>query len=123
MTLRSSPDAIESNAVGDTWITDLTHFLDEDGRIAPESGPARRLAEHLTSIVTMVSRPEIVVPNAYRVRCRRHPKRKPCSGEIEGDLDPETNVVLWWCPECGDNGYIRNWQGTSWDRQNAQDTH
>jgi hypothetical protein len=38
---------------------------------------------------------------------------------IETDIDPETNTIEWWCPECGENGYIRNWAGTLWDR--AQD--
>ena len=39
----------------------------------------------------------------------------PGSGEIETDVDSETNTIVWWCPVCGENGYIRNWQGTLWD--------
>jgi hypothetical protein len=110
--------------LSDTWITDLTHFLDEKGRIAPERGPARRMAEFLTSIVAMVSRPELVIPQEYRVRCRRRPGRKPCPGIIKADLDPETEDVDWWCPVCGDNGYIRNWKGTAWDMSGAgRETH
>lgn len=31
--------------MGDTWIVDITHFLDEDGRLAPKNGPALRLAD------------------------------------------------------------------------------
>jgi hypothetical protein len=106
-------------ALSDTWITDLTHFLDKEGRIAPERGPARRMAEFLTSIVSMASRPELVIPQKCRVQCRRHPGRKPCPGMIEVDLDPETEDVIWWCPVCGDNGYIRNWKGTVWDLSDA----
>ena len=41
--------------MGDTWVTDLTHFLREDGFIAPVAGPARKLAEHLGSIVALVT--------------------------------------------------------------------
>ena len=37
--------------MGNTWVTDLTHFLTEDGTIGPKSGPARKLAEYLTKIV------------------------------------------------------------------------
>ena len=44
-----------------TWVTDLTHFLDEDGDIAPISGPAWRLAEFFTSIVVMTSHPDLIV--------------------------------------------------------------
>jgi hypothetical protein len=34
---------------------------------------------------------------------------------IKVDFDPETEDVVWWCPVCKDNGYIRNWKGTVWD--------
>ena len=34
-----------------TFVVDLTHFLTEDGAIAPMPGPARRLAEYLGTIV------------------------------------------------------------------------
>ena len=97
------------------WITDLQHVLDKDGSIAPPSGSARRLAEHLTAIVTMVSRPELVLGDIDRVRCRRRPQRKPCPGQIDGELDVETSEIMWWCPVCGDHGSIRNWEGTQWD--------
>ena len=35
----------------DTWATDLKHFLNANGSIAPPSGPARKLAEHIVAIV------------------------------------------------------------------------
>jgi hypothetical protein len=106
---------MKGKAMGNTWIADLTHFLDENGHIAPETGPARRMAEFFVAIVAMVSRPELVIPAEYQVRCRRRPGRKPCPGMVEVDLDPETEDVVWWCPVCGDNGYIQNWKGTGWD--------
>jgi hypothetical protein len=105
--------------VGDTWITDLSHLLDESGSIAADRGPARRIAEYLTSIVAMASRPELVIPPEYRVQCRRRPGRKRCVGYIEVDLDADTEDIVWWCPVCGDNGYIRNWKGTVWDLSDA----
>lgn len=105
--------------MGDTWIVDLNHFLDEEGAIAPPKGPGRRLAEHIVSIVSMTSQPEIIPSPEYQVRCRRRPGRKPCTGLIEVDLDPETEDIVWWCPICRDNGYIRNWKGTMWDLSNS----
>ena len=39
------------------------------------------------------------------------------------DLDPETEDVVWWCPVCRDNGYIRNWKGTLWDFADAAEIH
>lgn len=107
--------------MGDTWVVDLTHFLDEEGAIAPPKGPARRLAEHMVAIVAMASRPEIIPPPEYHVRCRRRPGRKPCLGMIEVDLDPETENIAWWCPVCDDNGYISNWKGTMWDLSKADE--
>jgi hypothetical protein len=98
-----------------TWVTDLTHFLDEDGDIAPISGPAWRLAEYFTSIVAMASHPNLILPPEFRVRCRRRPGRKPCSGMIGSDLDFETEEdIKWRCPVCRDNGYLHNWKGSLW---------
>ena len=37
--------------MGNTWVTDLTHFLDEDGVVGPLSGPGMALANYLGSIV------------------------------------------------------------------------
>ncbi len=109
--------------MGNTWIVDLTHFLDEKGTIAPPKGPARQLAEYITSIIKMASRPEIIPPPEYQVRCRRRPGRRPCTGVIEVDLDPDTEDIIWWCPICHDNGYISNWKGTMWDLSNAEELH
>jgi hypothetical protein len=105
--------------LSDTWITDLRHFLDENGQIAPQKGPARRLAEYITAIIVMASGPELVIPPEHAIQCRRRPGRKPCPGVIQVDIDPETEDVVWWCPVCGDNGYIRNWKGTIWDLSEA----
>lgn len=101
-----------------TYITDITHFLDDEGYIVPESGPGLRFAEYLTSIISMISHPP-PLPEEFKVKCRRRPHRKPCNGIIEGDEDPETGALVWWCPECLDNGTISNWQGTIWDLSDA----
>lgn len=97
----------------DTWITDLTHFL-EDSRLHPNlPGPARRLATYLGSIVVAVTSAEPDDP--LGVRCRRRPGRRPCPGEIEGFIDPESNQIHWACLVCGDNGLIANWEHTMWN--------
>jgi hypothetical protein len=102
-----------------TLITDLTHFLTDAGAIAPMPGPARRLAEFLGRVVADATTPTSMQSFEAGVKCTRRPGRKPCPGVIETDIDPKTNTIEWWCPECGENGYIRNWAGTLWDR--AQD--
>ena len=109
--------------MGDTWYTNLQVFLDEDGAIAVSTGPARKLAEHITAIVAMASRPELIPLPEYQVRCRRRPGRKPCTGIIEADFDPEDYRIMWWCPVCDDCGYISNWQDSMWDLRDAGEVH
>jgi hypothetical protein len=105
-----------SFAMADTWITDITDYLDERGALVSTPGPARRLAEHLGAIVVAVTREPFKSATASAVRCRRRPNRKPCLGHIraaltlDGDMD-----IVWECPSCGDNGRISNWHGTMWD--------
>ena len=95
-----------------TVVTDLTHFLTKEGAIAPMPVQARRLAEFLGDIVVAAT-----MSNAdpHRVKCRRRPGRKPCPGEIETAFEEDDRIV-WWCPVCGENGYISHWQETLWDR-------
>ncbi len=59
-------------------ITDLTHFLLPDGSIAPKDGPARRLADYLTSIVVAETTPIQTQSTAMVVHCRKRPNRRPC---------------------------------------------
>ena len=109
--------------MGDTWIVDLSVFLDEEGNLMPPGGPGRRVAEHMCAIVAMASWPELVIPASFHVRCRRRPGRKPCTGMIEFDWDPENDDIEWWCPVCQDNGRISNWRGTLWDMTEADEWH
>ena len=94
--------------MGDTWIVSLEHFLDKNGAIIPFKGPARKLAEHMVAIVAMATMPEIIASQEYRVRCRRRPGRKPCTGIIEANLDAEGESIIWRCPICEDKGSISN---------------
>lgn len=108
--------------MADTWVTDLTHFL-QNGRLHPAlPGPARRLVDHLGAIVAAVTSVEPDEP--LGVRCRRRPGRKPCPGPIEGFIDPESHEICWFCVACGDNGVISNWENTVWDCSEVErETH
>ena len=98
-----------------TWVTDITHFLSDSGSIAPESGPARKLAEHIAAIVAESTAALGDIEGYEKVSCRRRPGRRPCQGLIDSWIDPETGSIYWECPNCGDNGFISNWEGTLWD--------
>jgi hypothetical protein len=94
-------------------VVDLRHFLAPSGAIAQMPAPARRLAEYFAAIVLDATANLDGLPS---VRCRRRPARKPCSGMLEAFPDPEEHrAIVWYCPECGDHGVIRGWEGSLWD--------
>ena len=107
--------------MSDTWVTDITHFLDEEGNLISEPIQARKIAEYFAAIIVMASYPDPEYPSEYRVSCRRRPNRKPCLEEIVGFIDPETDDVVWMCPASGDRGLISIWQGTIWDMSDAEE--
>jgi hypothetical protein len=102
--------------MANTWITDLKHFLNEDGTIAPMSGAGKEFAEYLCSIVVLATsypgEDGSLLPTIY---CQRRPKRRRCSGRIVATINFDSDEIIWQCPVCGDNGSIRNWEGTMWD--------
>jgi hypothetical protein len=85
--------------MADTWITDITHFLNEDGEIISEPSQAKVLAEYFAAIIMMASFPEPEYPPEYRVSCRRRPNRKPCQEEIAGWIEPESDDILLDMPQ------------------------
>ncbi len=101
--------------MADTWMTDITHFLDEAGEMIVEPPQARKLGEYFAAIIMMASFPDPDYPREYLVRCRRKPNRKPCLEEIAGWIEPETFDIYWICPKCKDKGRISNWRGSMWD--------
>lgn len=107
-----------------TWVTDLSHFIDETGSVPTNvPGPARRLMEHQTRIVAAATAAADDHDLATcAVQCRRRPGRRPCPGIIEHRLWPDERI-RWQCPHCGDNGIISNWQSTAWDRRQVQPVH
>lgn len=105
------------------WITDLSHFLAADGSIGPKAGPVKRLADYLTKIVADATTTSATIEAPTVVRCRRRPGRKPCDGEIETDINPETEQIIWWCTVCGDEGSISHWKGSLWDCSQILKSH
>lgn len=99
--------------MGNTWITDIRHFLNDDGSISDMPNQARKLADYFGRIVKGVT---LRRGNALAtgVRCRRRFRHRPCPGEIIAFID-EKDAVSWSCPVCNDNGIISGWRGTIWD--------
>lgn len=95
-----------------TWITDITHFQDEQGEMIKEPLEAKEMAEYFAAIIVMATYPEPEYAPANNVFCRRGPS---CLEEITAGVDPETDEIFWKCLKCGDHGRISNWRGTIWD--------
>ena len=107
--------------MSDTWITDITHFLDKDGHIVTEPAQAKQLGDYFAAIVMMASFPDPDYPPEYKVLCRRRPNRKPCKEEIAGWIEPDSDDIFWICPKCQDRGRISNWRGTIYDMSDIGD--
>jgi len=101
--------------MGDTWITDMSHFdyNEEEAHRVPNRG--KRLAEYLASIIERTVKRAPMDGNNVGIRCRRRPGRRPCTGVLQSEMHPHGNELRWWCPVCGDNGRISNWVGTRWE--------
>ncbi len=103
--------------MANTYITDVRHYLDEDGDdLAEMPGPALNLAMFMSSIVAWATNNEPEADSWTNVWCFRRPGRTRCRGEILATCDRGSGEILWHCPWCGVNGVIRGWEGTLWDR-------
>lgn len=102
--------------MADTWVTDLTHYLDATGELGHLPVPALNLALHQGAIVEWMTSRQVRGIERTNVYCRRSPNRQRCRGQINAQFDPRSRAIAWQCPICGDGGYIYSWEGTRWDR-------
>ncbi len=83
------------------FVPDLRHFL---GVPDDAPAPARRMAQHLGSIVKAGTAAEPGLSWVSSIGCTRRPGRKPCPGQIgilRSELPP---AIRWECIVCGDEG-------------------
>src|SRR5262245_49426088 len=98
---RRRADHQQGDAVGDTWVTDIRHFLGEDGQLPPLPGPALNLVLFLGSIVEWItSEPMVSAPERTNVRCRRSPGRLRCTDSIVARFEGKGMAIRWTCPRC-----------------------
>jgi hypothetical protein len=93
------------------YVIDLNHFLDARGAIAPEKGPARKMADFLAAVVAHASDFERAddAPGRPCFKCRKRDRHTVDTG-ITGD-----DAVVWECALCRTEGRISNWRGSFWD--------
>ncbi len=97
-----------------TYVTNITHFLDEQGEMPADlPGPARKMASFLVLLIDAVSQKVPAEDCDTRIRCRQ----RGCLGSIHATLPSMDDDIHWICPDCGHNGVINSWQGTKWNQQ------
>lgn len=92
------------------YISNITHFLDEDGNIAQEMPKqAREIASFLSLIIDAATLPES--QNQTPIKCLS----KKCKGTIQYERsNPES--IQWTCDTCSHySGVISGWRGTKFD--------
>lgn len=95
-----------------TYVTNITHYLDETGEVAPMPGPARKLVSFLTLVIEAATIAPLSSEHDSGVRCRT----KACRGTIRTVLPSVRDEISWHCRICGHNGVIRNWHSTRWNQ-------
>ena len=97
------------------FISDINHFLDENGAIPSTLTPeGKDVAEGLSKIIACVTQGPRKSPKTD-VRCWSELNREMCAGEIDAGIDLQKFTILWNCEKCGDSGSISNWENTFWD--------
>ena len=93
------------------YVIDARHYLDDKGDIESKKGPARKMANFITSVIAHASdfdRPEST-PGPVCFKCLKRDNHRVETGMTDDD------AVAWYCPACHTEGLISNWQETFWD--------
>jgi hypothetical protein len=98
-------------------VADLQHFLDLTD---DTPAPARRLGEHLASIVAAATAGAAGTAWESALPCRRRPANRPCPGRIIVICTAPDTPIGWQCSRCGDDGTISNWAATPHDLRRQQ---
>ena len=108
---------VEPGTVRFVFVSDLAHFLDLPDTVP---GPARKMAEQLTSIVRAATVRTGGVEWVTALGCGRRPGRQRCSGHLvvrRLDIPAE----IWWaCSDCDDDGVIRGWERSPFDLRGVE---
>lgn len=108
--------------MGNTWITDMRHFLDmlDPDKSARMPEPVLELGKHLGSIIEAVTAgwDDRRHPVPTTIPCRQSPGRDRCLG-ITVVFLADDGRIQWECTNCSDQGIISGWQGTPWDFSNV----
>ena len=100
-----------------TYVTDITHFLDENGHI-PDDLPeaAMQLLDNLGKVIVLATSPsDSDSKTIAKLPCWGIDNNQQCNGTVKVGFDPKNHNILWACCKCGDNGTISNWENSFWN--------
>jgi hypothetical protein len=96
------------------WVINIQHWLNET-----KSGPGvpqlRLKVRKLAEIITYATSVAAGLPTGSIPKCWRRPKRKPCQGELDIEINRSSGQIHWQCPICEDEGVVTGWEGLLWD--------
>lgn len=98
-------------------ITNILHFIDENGESPDLPIEAKALLIFLAAIIEAATTNYERPVTLSAINCQKLINGETCSGEIEVWVYAENNQIGWECLECGDEGIISNWEGTPWDKR------
>lgn len=99
-------------------ITNIQHFMDENGEVADLPLEAQGLLNFLAAIIVAASQAYDEPITFSEVTCPKVINGSPCSGDVEVWVYAENNEIGWECLECGNEGIISHWERTPWDKRN-----
>ncbi len=95
------------------YISNFTHFLDEQGNI-PTTMPkeARELANFLALIIDAATDYESESGFETAIRCFN----RGCEGTVQSIILIDQDYVIHWrCNACENEGIISEWEDSRWD--------
>lgn len=98
-------------------ITDIQHFLDEDGMIAGITPESYAFVLFLTEVIESISENYGLPLFFANTNCQNIHGGSLCLGEVEVWVFAEDHRIGWECVECAETGVISNWEGTRWDKR------
>jgi len=98
-------------------ITNIQHFLNENGEVPELNSETMELLKFLIEIIESASIAYERPISLASVNCRAVTDGEKCDGEIEVWIDPDSHIIGWECLECEEEGTISNWEKTQWDKR------
>ena len=99
-------------------ITNIQHFMDENGQVPDLPLGATELLNFLIAIIEAATTEYEGPVTLSSVPCRNLVEGRSCHGEIEVWVYAESNEIGWECLECGDDGILTHREGTPLFKRN-----